>query len=233
MIVNMTGEELANHKALSKSMFEDRAWQFKKRLKWNVQVNEFGQEKDAYDLSDTLYVIYFSESGLHLGSMRFRPTMEPNLIKDHFSYVLKDNSVFDHNIWECTRFCIAPSAPKVVAKSLFAAGANLMKEFELRALIAVFDRRMKRVYRRHGVIPEVIASSIDGQGMPIEVGLWHYNETTIGQIQHQFKRYSTVSERHGVASLRMRNKWPANKELRRRVDIRTIAPVHHSGKLEH
>jgi len=193
MIVVLRGRELKDNKGLSQSMFEDRAWQFKERLGWNVHVDEFGQEKDAYDRPDTLYVIYLADAGLHLGSMRFRPTMGPNLTKDHFSYVLKSNSVFDHDIWECTRFCIARAAPEVVAKSLLAAAEKLMKEFELRSFIAVFDHRMKRVYRRHGVIPEVIASSIDRQGRPIEVGLWHRREKDINQMRDQTKLYSAIS----------------------------------------
>lgn len=176
MLHFVKGIELQDRLTLAASMFKDRALQFRERLDWDVQVDENGQEKDEYDLPDTLYAIQTSESGLHQGSMRFRATTSANLTKEHFSFDVPDAIFVSPLIWECTRFCISDTAKKSVALNLFAAGAQVMKENDLQALVAVFDGRMERLYRRYGLIPEVIGSQVDKQGNSVKIGLWHRNE---------------------------------------------------------
>ena len=187
MIELISGAELNDKPQLAVSMFRDRAWQFKERLNWDVQVNDAGLEVDDYDLPDTLYAIETSHIGLHLGSMRFRPTVSRNMISEHFSHVVPNVDFKSPFIWECTRFCISRTAPDSVAHSLLAAGAKLMQLHDLASFVAVFDSRMTRLYRRYGVSPEVLGSSIDTQGNTVNVGLWHNNAGLASQLLKDYE----------------------------------------------
>ena len=46
-------------------MFRDRASQFKTRLKWQVDVDENGFERDEYDALNPLYLILENNLGRH------------------------------------------------------------------------------------------------------------------------------------------------------------------------
>lgn len=49
--------DLNDHPKLARTMFRDRADQFKFRLGWNVSVDDVGFERDEYDELNPLYVI--------------------------------------------------------------------------------------------------------------------------------------------------------------------------------
>lgn len=49
-------------------MFRDRAAQFKTRLKWQVDVDENGFERDEYDALNPIYVVLENNLGRHEGS---------------------------------------------------------------------------------------------------------------------------------------------------------------------
>ena len=67
MIRYLYADELEALPELKKSMFQDRADQFKTRLGWDVTVNEDGFECDEYDDLNPLYVIYQQADGSHGG----------------------------------------------------------------------------------------------------------------------------------------------------------------------
>ena len=57
MLRYLYGDQLSDHPLLRDTMFRDRAAQFKTRLKWQVDVDENGFERDEYDALNPLYVI--------------------------------------------------------------------------------------------------------------------------------------------------------------------------------
>lgn len=143
---------------LASSMFEDRRKQFGERLGWPVKVDVNGYERDQYDVQNPIYVIVEGEDGQHAGSMRLLPTSGPTMIEEHFSETLGNRRIADPQVWECTRFCLAPNQRQRTAVNLLAAGARLMQAAQLSNLVAIFDERMIRVYNHSGVRPELIGS---------------------------------------------------------------------------
>lgn len=151
-------------------MHLDRTLQFRDRLGWPVTVDQLGREVDQYDDQDARYVIALSDSGDHVGSMRFRSMAGRTMITDHFSHIA-DLSAFvgDPTLLECSRFCTAPTAPPNTGRRLMQAGADMMLRDGFVGYLGVFDAKMLPIYRRIGAPPEVLGM-IDGIG----VGLWRY-----------------------------------------------------------
>ncbi len=171
MLRYLYAKELARYPYLRQTMFRDRARQFAERLKWEVKVNEAGEERDEYDALNPLYVIWQRPDGSHGGSMRFLPTTGPTMVNDHFSHLTQGVRIESPLIWECTRFCLAPDAGRQVSAALVLGAGELMEKFHLSHFVGVFDPRMQRIYRLLGVVPEVIGTAGEGAG-EIGVGLW-------------------------------------------------------------
>jgi acyl homoserine lactone synthase len=175
MIRYLYGDQLAKYPRLARTMFEDRADQFKTRLGWDVTVNASGQERDDYDDLNPLYVIWETATGSHGGSMRFLPTTGRTMVNDHF-LDLTDRVPFQSPfIWECTRFCLARGAEPGTAAALMLAGGEIMQGFGIKHFVGVFDARMVRIYNRIGAAPEVLGTQGEGR-QSISVGLWDFSE---------------------------------------------------------
>lgn len=175
MIRYIYGDELNNFPALKESMFQDRAEQFKKRLDWDVTVNEAGEEIDEYDALNPLYVIWEGADGRHCGSMRGLPTVGRTMTAEHFRHLTDGVHIASPLIWEVTRFCLAPGAGPNVAAGLMLAGCELGLRFGLEQVLGVFDARMTRIYGRIGFSPDVIGT--DGEGRDaISVGIWTFTD---------------------------------------------------------
>jgi len=174
MLRYIYGRDLWREPKLLKSMHLDRADQFKRRLGWDVSVDEEGWETDEYDRDHTLYVIWVMRDGTHGGSMRFIPSFGQTMVNDHFANLLGGRVINDPLIWECTRYCLRDGAPSRVAAALMLAGGELMRAYGLTHLLGVFDARMIRIYRMIGASPEVLGSSGKGRDQ-ISVGLWKYH----------------------------------------------------------
>ena len=175
MLRYIYGTDLHKFPLLRDTMFRDRAEQFSKRLGWDVKVDEFGFEKDEYDALNPLYVIWELPDGTHGGSMRFLPTSGRTMVNEHFSHLTDGVKIESPFIWECTRFCLSPHADRKVTAALVLGAGELMANFSLSHFIGVFDPRMERIYRLHGVIPDVIGKAGTGADA-IGVGLWEMNE---------------------------------------------------------
>ncbi|KIC48209.1 hypothetical protein RA29_16845 [Tateyamaria sp. ANG-S1] len=173
MIHFLYGEVLVSKPVLAHSMFVDRGAQFKTRLGWDVTVNEFGEERDEYDLLNPLYVIVADEHGRHEASMRLLPTTGQTMVNDHFLDINNGVSIESPLVWECTRFCTSPDARPHSATKLMAAGGKVMQESCIEHFVGVFDRRMMPVYRRIGTVPTVVGWS-QGEINKIGIGLWDY-----------------------------------------------------------
>ena len=159
---------------LRDSMFRDRAEQFQRRLGWQVKVNALGEERDEYDAQNPLYVIWEDERGRHAGSMRFLPTVGPTMVNDHFRHLTGGVRIESPLIWECTRFCLAPSADRRASAALVLGAGEVMENFRLSHFVGVFDARMERIYRLLGVEPTVVGRSGDGRDR-VGVGLWEFD----------------------------------------------------------
>jgi len=175
MLHYIYADDLHLYPDLRDTMFRDRADQFSTRLGWKVDVDARGEERDAYDALNPLYVIWQDDDGCHGGSMRFLPTSGPVMVNDHFPHLLDGHPIRNPLIWECTRFCLARNAAPRVSAALMLAGAELGLGFGLTFSLGVFDARMVRVYSRIGWAPLVLGT--DGEGRDaISAGLWAFSE---------------------------------------------------------
>jgi N-acyl-L-homoserine lactone synthetase len=175
MLRYIYGDDLYHFPRLRDTMFRDRADQFKNRLGWDVQVNEAGEERDEYDDTNPLYVIWQKIDGTHGGSMRFLPTTGDTMVNDHFSHLTDGVRIESPFIWECTRFCLAPGADRRVTAALTLAAGEIMEEFQLKHFVGVFDPRMERIYSLMGLVPDVLGRVGEGRDV-IGIGLWEMRE---------------------------------------------------------
>ena len=193
MLRYLNGDALSNFPKLRDGMHRDRAAQFRDRLKWDVQVDAVGFERDQYDDLNPLYVIWEMPDGTHGGSMRFLPTSGRTMVHEHFPTLLGGADIRSDHIWECTRFCIAKGAGANVAAALMLAGGELIRAFELTHLLGVFDARMVRIYKMIGASPQVLGSSGEGRDK-ISVGLWQFIHTYRAKVLRRAGVSSDMSE---------------------------------------
>jgi len=175
MIRYIYANDLHKFPKLQSTMFLDRADQFKKRLGWDVSVDDAGYERDEYDAINPLYVIWERPDGTHGGSMRLLPTVGSTMVNDHFSHLTDGVHISSPLIWECTRFCLAPGADGYTAAALMLAGGEVMRGFGVEHYVGVFDARMVRIYRIIGSSPTVLGSEGSGRD-EISVGLWEFTD---------------------------------------------------------
>ena len=181
MIRYIYGEDLHTFPKLARTMFEDRADQFKTRLGWAVTVDDRGQERDDYDAENPLYVIWENADGTHGGSMRLLPTVGRTMVNDHFVHLTDGVPIRSPFIWECTRFCLSRGATPGVAAALMLAGGEVMNQFDVEHFVGVFDARMVRIYRRIGSSPTVLGQQGHGRDL-IAVGLWEFTRAAQAHV---------------------------------------------------
>lgn len=178
MIRYLYADQLAEIPDLQRAMFRARAEQFKARLRWEVTVDENGEERDEYDALNPLYLIWENADGSHGGSLRLLPTTGRTMVNEHFQDVIGGGEIRSPEIWECTRFCLSRGAPASVSASLMMAAGECMKRFGIAHCVAVFDARMIRIYRMIGAPPEVLGTLGSGRSQ-VSVGLWELSEAAI------------------------------------------------------
>ena len=158
MIRYLYADQLGQFPKLARTMFLDRADQFKTRLGWEVTVDDAGEERDEYDDLNPLYVIWEKPCGGHGGSMRFLPTVGRTMVNDHFIHLTDGVRIESPLIWECTRFCLARDTAPGTAAALMLAGGEILRGFGVEHYVGVFDARMVRIYRLIGASPEILGS---------------------------------------------------------------------------
>lgn len=193
MLRYLYAQDLKSTPLLRDTMFRDRADQFKTRLGWEVTVDEQGEERDAYDDLNPLYVIWQKADGTHGGSMRFLPTTGKCMVNDHFLGLTGGVRIQSPLIWECTRFCLARGAEATIAAALMLGGGEILERFGLRHFVGVFDARMVRIYRRIGASPTVLGSSGSGREA-ISVGLWEFSAEAKARVARQAGLSEALSE---------------------------------------
>lgn len=175
MIRYIYANDLNKYPTLKRTMFRDRADQFKERLGWEVHIDANGEERDEYDALNPLYVIWEKPDGTHGGSMRLLPTTGSCMVNDHFLDITDGVRISSPLIWECTRFCLSRNAEPRTAAALMLAGGEIMFGFGVEHYVGVFDARMVRIYRMIGSSPEVLGAKGEGRDK-ISVGLWSFTE---------------------------------------------------------
>lgn len=180
MLRYVYASDLNDHPKLARTMFQDRADQFKTRLGWEVHVDDNGYERDEYDDLNPLYVIWEEPDGSHGGSMRFLPTTGRTMVNEHFGDLIS-GPIKSPLIWECTRFCLTRGAGGHVAAALMLGGGEIMQNFGVEHFVGVFDARMVRIYRMIGSSPEVLGSAGTGRDQ-ISVGLWHFDPSAAAKV---------------------------------------------------
>ena len=181
MLRYLYGDQLAQFPKLRRTMFLDRTDQFHTRLGWNVSVDRNGEERDAYDDLNPLYVIWERPDGTHGGSMRLLPTLGRTMVNDHFSHLTDGVRIESPLIWECTRFCLTRNPDSRTAAALMLAGGEVMNGFGIKHYVGVFDARMVRIYRLIGSSPDILGSQGEGRNL-IAVGLWEFTEAARSRV---------------------------------------------------
>lgn len=183
MITYLDASNIDANRALADSMFRDRAAQFRGRLGWPVQVDADGREIDQYDPLDPVYVVWVREDGLHGGSMRIMPTTGRTMAAEHFADIC-GGPIREADVWESTRFAIAPGAPRGVASALMMAGQIFGVRRGMKGCLGVYDMPMERVYRRLGCAPEPLGRTGDGRGA-IGAGMWSVSMANVEELSRR------------------------------------------------
>jgi acyl homoserine lactone synthase len=175
MLRYVYGHDLHRFPRLRETMFRDRAEQFALRHGWDVEVDAAGRERDQYDDLDPLYVIWEAADGTHGGSMRLLPTTGRTMVNEHFLHVTGGVRIESPLIWECTRFCISPrgagAETRRAAAGLVLGAGEMMRRNALEHYVGVIYAGSERIYRLHGVEPEVVGATGEGPERLL-VGLW-------------------------------------------------------------
>lgn len=214
MITLFTGDDAAAHAALHDQMLRGRAAVFREKLGWDVSVTD-GRERDAYDDANPLYLVSRDPvDGRVAGSIRLMPTTGPTLMRDVFADVFdEDVDLVSATIWEATRFCVHPDAPRRLSpKRMHLATCELaiaMCEIGLAAgltqYIGVFEERMERVYARIGWKPDVLARSDRFETGTIGVGLWDVSEEALTEMRTRSGIHEGLTGRITISGHGLRN----------------------------
>jgi N-acyl-L-homoserine lactone synthetase len=90
-------------------MHHDRKRVFVDQLGWELCAPGSWLEIDQYDTEHTVYLIACApEDGRHLASVRLNPTLRPHMLDTIFEHLCEDGPVTGPDVWESSRFTIAP-----------------------------------------------------------------------------------------------------------------------------
>jgi len=195
MIVVVQQHNAQQYGSLLNQMFRLRARVFHERLGWKVEVTD-GKEIDKYDSEDPAYVMYTDEDQQKLiGSLRLLPTTGPTLVADYFEDTVPDSArLTSPYIWECTRFCVDEdylgngNRDDLIFASgvLFAALGEVALDAGIQSILANFDARMHRLYRRVGCDVEELGST-DRYGPTVYLGSFAVSEEILGRIMARLR----------------------------------------------
>ena len=141
-----------------------------------------------FDDENPLYLVSVDpRSGEYRGSLRLLPTTGPNMLRDIFPVLLKDDEVIESaTIWECSRICAAAKNTQpehagdgvnyVLAELLVAIG-DVARLAGLTQIVAVFDARILRILEAAGCKPEILGNPRRIGGTMSYAGLFDMTET--------------------------------------------------------
>ena len=188
------GKERHLYFDLTDQMFRQRAIVHGERMGQTAKIED-GWELDAFDAFDPLYVVALDKSRRCVkGAFRYLPTTGPTVLKSAFGRQFDPPANIDSPlIWECTRFTIAPDAPRSLTRAgacrttveLMMAACALGLEARIAQTMGFLRCSASRRYRRIGWAPEIISVSETG----LAAGLWNISERAL----------AAMIDRHGFA----------------------------------
>jgi acyl homoserine lactone synthase len=193
MIVKVESHNAHNYRNLIDKMHKLRAYIFRDRLGWDVQVVE-GRERDKYDDEQPLYIIYTDDQQREVrGSLRLLPTTGPTLLSECFADTLPDAiHLSAPTIWECTRFCIDDRLlEREASEGLLFASAKMLVGLGdvaisagIESIIGNLDASMLRLYQRIGCEVEILGST-SRYGQPVYLGLFPVTELLLRRTKRR------------------------------------------------
>ena len=156
--------------SLTNQMFRDRAEQFIGRLKWNLEVNSLGEERDKYDDERASYLIYLGKRKQHVASLRIRPFDQYCMTRQVFGDLVEVSDLPPGQYVEITRFCSSIlnfEERDAAIEAIFKKVWDLICLQRLDGVVAVFDRKMMPIYSRIGWRPRIV-----GELRSLNLGLW-------------------------------------------------------------
>jgi acyl homoserine lactone synthase len=193
MIVKVESHNAHKYRNLIDKMHKLRAYIFRDRLGWDVQVVD-GRERDKYDDEQPLYIIYTDDQQREVrGSLRLLPTTGPTLLSECFADTLPDAAHLSApTLWECTRFCIDDRLlDRETSDGLLFASAKMLVGLGdvaisagIESIIGNLDASMLRLYRRIGCEVEILGST-SRYGQPVYLGLFPVTELLLRRMKRR------------------------------------------------
>lgn len=181
---------------LTDAMFKLRARVFHDELKWQVEVDDKGWERDRLDDQNPVYILAV-ENGILAGSARLLPTSGPVLNDSQpFSQVFA-NAAFEHpGIWECSRLCVEPRMSK--RDKLFtmgfltrAIGQFAMDSNYITSVIGHFEDKVLDIYNSYGCQIEILEVSTAFNAR-VSAGLFPITEDHLASIDAKVSRHASM-----------------------------------------
>ncbi len=194
----LTRADQRSHASDFESMYRARAAVFHDRLGWDVVVRD-GLEYDRYDLEhDPVYIVTQDEAGHLTGSLRLLPTTGPTMLKNEFASFFNEPVDFESpTAWECTRFCVHPSAHRTtrddlrpVSSQLLIGLCELALSSGIENIVGLYDTRMLRIYARIGWSPNTLATC-KPELENLLVGIWDVSESVLNEMRLRVSTNST------------------------------------------
>jgi N-acyl-L-homoserine lactone synthetase len=127
-------------------MHHDRKRVFVDQLGWQLPSAGSWLEVDAFDNEYTVYLIACSANDdRHLASVRLLPTTRPHMLNTIFAHLGDDGPVVGEDVWESSRFTIAPLGMR---------GTEVMRLSQYLALAHVEFALLNNI-RRYTMIGEI------------------------------------------------------------------------------
>ncbi|PTQ08261.1 autoinducer synthase [Sphingomonas oleivorans] len=145
MIRLITSDNRSAYPSLVQAMHADRKRVFVDMLRWNIAHDEC-QERDEFDDEFAEYLILHDPStGEHLASMRLLRTDRPHLLSSAFAHLCDKGVPSSCDIFEITRFCVAPRGRAADRRAARNRLVRAMVEYalltDIRAFTAVCNMR--------------------------------------------------------------------------------------------
>lgn len=175
------------------AMFRNRALTFSQRLGWDVVVRD-GYERDEFDDANPLYLVSVDpNTNEYWGSLRLLPTTGPNMLRDVFPYLLKEDEYIESaTIWESSRICAVAvegqpqrsrNGVNFVLSELIAGIGEVAIVAGLTQIVSVFDARIYRVLKAVGCNPQLIGRPRRIGGTMSYAGLFDTGEGLVQSLE--------------------------------------------------
>jgi acyl-homoserine lactone synthase len=154
MIHLITSANRHLYKDVLAAMFRARTRYFVNERGWSNLSVEGGQELDAYDTDEALYLVALDEQGDIAVSCRLLPADRGCVLADHFAHLVSDGPVTGPGIYELSRYFTKPGLrgrecfPIKAAMNL--AVVEAMVEREARRLVGFTDLHLLSLMRYTG-----------------------------------------------------------------------------------